>query len=90
MLVLQRKKGQAVQIGDTVTIRITEVGADWVKLAIDAPREVTVLREELVEAAAVNLEAVRTGETETVLRLAKFTEEKRKNNAYIIGQLSDK
>ena len=34
-----------------------DIGADWVKLAIDAPKEVRILRSELKEAAAENKEA---------------------------------
>ena len=37
MLTLQRKKGEALSINDNITITIMDTGADWVKLAIDAP-----------------------------------------------------
>ena len=33
------------------------MGNDWVKLAIDAPRDVSILRSELIEAASANKEA---------------------------------
>lgn len=58
MLILQRKKEQSLKIGDNITIRITDVGNDWVKLAIDAPRDVPIVRTELLEAASANQEAV--------------------------------
>ena len=38
MLILQRKTGEAIRIGEEITIRISEIGSDRVKLAIDAPR----------------------------------------------------
>lgn len=58
MLILQRKKEQALNIGDNISITVLEIGNDWVKLAIDAPRDVSILRSELVEAVSANQEAV--------------------------------
>lgn len=57
MLILQRKKDQTLTIGDNIRITILEIGNDWVKLAIDAPRDVSILRTELIEAASANQEA---------------------------------
>lgn len=58
MLVLQRKKGETLLIGDNIRISVMEVGADAVKLAIEAPKEVRILRGELEEAIMVNQESV--------------------------------
>ena len=58
MLVLQRKKGQSIVIGEDVKILISECGSEGVKLVIDAPREIKIFRSELLEAAALNKEAV--------------------------------
>ena len=57
MLILQRKKGQELKIGDNISITVLDMGNDWVKLAIDAPRDVSILRSELIEAASANKEA---------------------------------
>ena len=57
MLILTRKRGQALYINDDITITVREVGNDNVRLAIDAPKEVKILREELVEAMKQNMEA---------------------------------
>lgn len=54
MLILQRKTGEAIRIGEEITIRISEIGSDRVKLAIDAPREYSIVREELITAAEMN------------------------------------
>ena len=54
MLILQRKKGQSLTIGNEVTITISEISSDSVKLAINAPKDVLILRSELVEAAEEN------------------------------------
>jgi len=47
MLVLSRKAGESVYIGHDVSITIVKVNGRQVKLKIDAPREVPILREEL-------------------------------------------
>lgn len=57
MLILQRKKGEAVILSGDIKVTVQEAGTDWVKLAIDAPKDVTILREELAEAVKANQEA---------------------------------
>lgn len=54
MLILQRKAGEAIHIGEDIIIRISEIGSDRVKVAIDAPREYSIVREELITAAETN------------------------------------
>lgn len=48
MLVLSRKRGQHIYIGDNITIAIVDIDRDKVKIGIEAPRDVPVMREELV------------------------------------------
>ncbi|MDR0616396.1 MAG: carbon storage regulator CsrA [Synergistaceae bacterium] len=50
MLVLSRKPGEALRIGEDVEITIVEVKGDMVRLGINAPRNVPVWRKELWEA----------------------------------------
>jgi carbon storage regulator len=57
MLILQRKKGESLSINNNITVTIMDAGTDWVKLAIDAPKEIPVLRSELKEAADENKKA---------------------------------
>lgn len=47
MLVLSRKLGESIEIGDDVTIYVSELRSDMVKLAIRAPRDVAVDRSEI-------------------------------------------
>ena len=61
MLVLARKKGDEIVIGDDIVISVHEISADSVKLSIDAPKEVKVLRGELVKAAMENRSAAFDG-----------------------------
>ena len=49
MLVIKRKKGETLLIGDDIKIYVSELQDGTVKLAIDAPKEVSILREELVK-----------------------------------------
>ena len=49
MLVLSRKKDQRIQVGDNIFVTVVEIRGDKVRIGIDAPREVQVMREELVE-----------------------------------------
>jgi len=50
MLVLSRKKDEKIVIGDSITLMVIEIRGDKVRLGIEAPRDVTVHREEIYEA----------------------------------------
>ena len=47
MLILSRKTGESVMLGDGIEIKITEISGDKVKLGISAPPQVKVYRKEL-------------------------------------------
>ncbi len=49
MLVLSRKTSERILIGDDIAITIVRIGAVTVHIGIDAPAEVRIVREELVE-----------------------------------------
>lgn len=53
MLILQRKAGEALVIGEDITIRVVSVDGTRVRLAIAAPEDVPILRSELVTATAI-------------------------------------
>lgn len=58
MLVLTRRAGESVMIGDDVVITVLETRGDVIRLGIQAPRDVQVHREEVwKELQAVNREA---------------------------------
>ena len=52
MLVLSRRIGESIVIGNHVTVTILEIRGDHVRLGIDAPRDVTVHRSEVLDAIA--------------------------------------
>ena len=56
-MILQRKEGESLLIGDEIEISILSVEAGRVRLAIEAPKSISILRSELKKAAEVNREA---------------------------------
>ena len=65
MLVMQRREGESILIGDDVEIRILAINGSRVKVGIEAPRSIPVLarevqlvRTENIAAAAVSSKAV--------------------------------
>lgn len=60
MLILTRKAEQGIVIDQVTTVRILSIDGDRVKIGIDAPTSITVLREELLDqVAGQNREAAR-------------------------------
>lgn len=51
MLVLSRKVSEKLMIGDDISITVTRISKDKVRLAVDAPDDVRVLRSELIDRA---------------------------------------
>ena len=49
MLTLSRKVDQQIEIGDSITVRVVRIGPNTVRLAIDAPRSMNIVRSELRE-----------------------------------------
>lgn len=47
MLVITRKKGDSILIGDNIEISVVKIDDGSVKLAINAPKELVILRKEL-------------------------------------------
>jgi carbon storage regulator len=59
MLVLSRRVGERLLIGDDVVVTVIEVRNDGVRLGIEAPREIRVHRAEVLDAVRrANAEAV--------------------------------
>ena len=48
MLVLSRKVGERVLVGDKVVITVVRIGPNAVRLGIEAPKDMNIVREELI------------------------------------------
>ena len=67
MLVVTRKQGESILIGDDIEVSVSKIEDGSVKIAIQAPREMSILRKELykevesenIEAAKVNLDLLK-------------------------------
>lgn len=66
MLVLTRKKGQSIIIGDNIELTIVEVFGDQVRLGINAPKDISIHRKEIyleikeqnIQSAQTNIEGI--------------------------------
>ena len=50
MLILSRKENEGICLGDGITVKVISIAKGVVKLGIEAPKEVLILRSELAEA----------------------------------------
>lgn len=51
MLVLTRKTNQSITIGDDIEITVLSVSGDKVRIGIEAPRDISVFRREVLDSA---------------------------------------
>jgi carbon storage regulator len=71
MLVLSRRVGESVVIGDDVTVTVLEVRGDVVRIGIDAPRSVAVNRAELLAEVANTNQAASSPAEDAIANLAE-------------------
>ncbi|WHE06699.1 carbon storage regulator CsrA [Thermoanaerobacterium thermosaccharolyticum] len=57
MLILTRKTGQSLIIGDDIEIKVVSIDGENIKIGISAPKNVTVMRKELLEVEDENKKA---------------------------------
>ena len=74
MLILRRKGGESLVIGDQISVTILSVDASGtVMLGINAPKDVLILRSELQQAASVNLDSANVDCVKLVEDLEKIS-----------------
>ncbi|MBM3813783.1 MAG: carbon storage regulator [Acidimicrobiia bacterium] len=69
MLVIRRKEGESILVGEDVEIQVLEITPSRVKLSISAPPQVLILRKEVQQAQLQNLAAARQVTPETIAGL---------------------
>ncbi|MDP2763139.1 MAG: carbon storage regulator CsrA [Enterobacteriaceae bacterium] len=62
MLILTRKIGESLMIGDNVTVTVLGVKGTQVRIGVNAPKEVTVHREEIYKKLKIEKEKEKTTE----------------------------
>ncbi len=70
MLILTRKLGQGFTVGDEVEITITEISGDKVRVGINAPKHIKILRNELSETLQANQQAASSASSLALQALA--------------------
>lgn len=71
MLILSRKIGESVIINETIEVKVIEINGDKIKLGIDAPAEVKVLRNELCQTAEVNRDSANSKSNKNLIDFIK-------------------
>jgi carbon storage regulator len=66
VLVLSRKVGERILIGDKITITVVKIGHGGVRIGVEAPTELAVVREELARELERTERALATGQAEPV------------------------
>ena len=49
MLVLTRKVGESIVIGDNIVVKVQRIAGNSIRLAIEAPKDVLIVRQELLD-----------------------------------------
>lgn len=62
MLVLSRKVGSSIRIGKDITLTVVKIDRNQVRLGIEAPLNVQILREELVLQLPEEAESIMVGD----------------------------
>ena len=71
MLVLTRKLGESIRIGDNVIVKIVDLDGRHVKLGIEAPRSIAVNREEIYERIQKENRAASATQDQSVQNIAE-------------------
>lgn len=68
MLILSRKLDESIMIGDSITLKVIAIDKGVVKLGIDAPSHIRILRSELIRAVEDSNKAASVEHDESLFR----------------------
>ncbi len=72
MLVLSRKIGESILLDNNITIKVMDISKGMVRIGIDAPKEMLILRKELEEAVKeTNIKAVKNASLKDLSSLSE-------------------
>jgi carbon storage regulator len=60
MMIMRRREGEKILIGDSIVVHITQIGRNKVKIGIEAPRELPIVAEEIQRVTVENAAAAQT------------------------------
>jgi carbon storage regulator len=66
VLVLSRKVGERILIGDKITVTVVKIGHGGVRVGVEAPPEMAVVREELAQQLERTERALASGQAEHI------------------------
>jgi len=76
MLVITRKTDESLIIADNIEITVLEISKDRVKIGVSAPRDISIIRQELIKTQDANIEAaqnISAGALDALMKAAKNT-----------------
>jgi carbon storage regulator len=71
MLIITRRAGQKIMLGDDVTVHVMEIVGNSVRIGVEAPKSVPVYREEIWAAVKEENQASATADSESLPRPAR-------------------
>jgi carbon storage regulator len=79
MLVLTRKLGESIRINDDIVVKVVDLDSRHVKLGIEAPRHISVNREEIYERIQRENKAASAAQDQGLKNIADAMKDKSKN-----------
>jgi len=71
VLIITRRAGQKIMLGDDITVHVMEIVGNSVRLGVDAPKSLPVYREEIWAAVKEENQASASADTESMPRPAR-------------------
>lgn len=80
MLVLTRRLGESINIGDNIKITVVDIDGKQVKIGIEAPRDISIFREEVYERIKQENLRAASASAEDLKKAAKIFKKSPKDN----------